>query len=46
MSADANTTQLLTDVAHRLRIHSIEATSASNSGYLFLQDKKVPKFER
>ena len=32
MSVDANTLQLLSDVAHRMRIHSIEATSASNSG--------------
>ncbi len=33
MSVDANTLQLLSDIANRLRIHSIEATSASNSGY-------------
>jgi transketolase len=33
MSADANTVQLLSDIAHRLRIHSIDATTASNSGH-------------
>jgi len=33
MVADANAVQLLGDIAHRLRIHSIEATSASNSGH-------------
>lgn len=33
MSFDANKLQLLSDIANRLRIHSIEATSASNSGY-------------
>lgn len=33
MSVDAATLQTLSDVAHRLRIHSIEATSASNSGH-------------
>lgn len=33
MSADAKTIETLTDIAHRLRIHSVEATSASNSGH-------------
>lgn len=35
MFVDEKTVEVLGDVAHRLRIHSIEATSASNSGYLF-----------
>ena len=44
MSVDANTVQLLADVAHRLRIHSIDATSASNSGYiLFVLNLKWAK---
>ena len=29
---DVATEQTLSDIAHRLRIHSIEATNASNSG--------------
>jgi len=33
MTVDAATKQTLSDIAHRLRIHSIEATSASNSGH-------------
>jgi len=33
MSADKQTIELLSDIAHRLRIHSIEATTASNSGH-------------
>lgn len=33
MSVDAATVEVLSDVAHRLRIHSVEATSASNSGH-------------
>ncbi|CAF0790170.1 unnamed protein product [Brachionus calyciflorus] len=32
-SVNAETLQTLSDIAHRLRIHSIEATSASNSGH-------------
>lgn len=32
-SLDAETKQKLSDVANRLRIHSIESTSASNSGH-------------
>lgn len=31
-SVNAQTIEVLSDIAHRLRIHSIEATSASNSG--------------
>jgi len=33
MSTEAEKNQLLSDIAHRLRIHSIEATNASNSGH-------------
>jgi hypothetical protein len=35
MSVDANTVQILSDIANRLRIHSIESTAASNSGFVF-----------
>jgi transketolase len=33
MSVDAETQQKLADIANKLRIHSIEATTASNSGH-------------
>lgn len=33
MSVDAATLETLQDIAHRLRIHSVMATSASNSGH-------------
>lgn len=33
MSLDADTKQKLFDIANRLRIHSVESTSASNSGH-------------
>jgi len=33
MPVDAGIVQTLTDIAHRMRIHSINATSASNSGH-------------
>lgn len=33
MPVDAATRDTLSDIAHRLRIHSVEATSASNSGH-------------
>lgn len=42
-SVDSQTIQVLSDIAHRLRIHSIEATSASNSGYNFTKKKILNK---
>lgn len=38
MVSDANTVQILSDIANKLRIHSIEATSASNSGLIKIKD--------
>jgi hypothetical protein len=42
MPVDSATVQTLKDIAHRMRIHSINATSASNSGYFwFIINSKV-----